>query len=281
MRWRRLDFLRTGTQSAQMTAYYNDNDKHAVAVLKQAISDGVIAPGEVDERSIKEVQPDDLRGFTQCHFFAGAGCWAVAARQAGWADDRPLWTGSCPCQPFSIAGRRKGYADERHLWPSFFRLISECRPPICVGEQVAGKIGLEWFAGVRADMEECGYACGGADLCAAGVGAPHRRQRIYWVANANSEGRQARYDETEKMGYRNPTVAEGDRGFWSGFEAHQGDDGALRRSGPGIFPVAHGVAGRSEMLRLVGNSIVIPLAAEFLGAVMKIKRQGTQRSAER
>src|SRR5690606_31057001 len=138
----------------------------------------------VDTRSIEDVTPNDLQGYTQCHFFAGIGGWPLALRLAGWPDDRPVWTGSCPCQPFSQAGKGAGFADERHLWPAFFHLIEQCRPSVVFGEQVASKDGLAWLDLVQADLEGAGYACGAADLCAAGVGAPHIRQRLYWVANA-------------------------------------------------------------------------------------------------
>jgi DNA (cytosine-5)-methyltransferase 1 len=167
-----------------MSAYYNEIDPYAVQWLKNLIAAGLIADGEVDNRSIEEVSPDDLKGFTQCHFFAGIGGWSLAARFAGWADDEPLWTGSCPCQPFSAAGKRGGTNDERHLWPVFFRLIKECRPSAVAGEQVASKLGYEWLTGVRSDLESEGYAVGAVDLCAASVGAPHIRQRMWWVADS-------------------------------------------------------------------------------------------------
>ncbi|MEM8149780.1 DNA cytosine methyltransferase, partial [Morganella morganii] len=125
-----------------MTAYYNEIDPFAAQWLRNLIAAGHIAPGVVDERSIEDVTPDDLRGFTQCHFFAGVGVWSLALRRAGWPDDKPVWTGSCPCQPFSAPGKRKGFADERHLWPAFFHLISECKPGVIFGEQVASKDGL-------------------------------------------------------------------------------------------------------------------------------------------
>ena len=165
-----------------MTAYYNEIDPFAAAWLRNLIAAGLIAPGEVDTRSIADVRATDLVGFVQCHFFAGIGGWGLALRMAGWPDDRPVWTGSCPCQPFSAAGKRKGATDERHLWPVAFELIRECRPPILFGEQVAGKAGLAWFAAVRADLERIGYAVGAADLAAASVGAPHIRQRLFFGA---------------------------------------------------------------------------------------------------
>lgn len=163
-----------------MAAYYNEFEPYAAAWLRSLIAKGLIADGVVDDRSIRDVQPDDLREFTQCHFFAGVGMWSYALRLAGWADDRPVWTGSCPCQPFSAAGKRKGAADDRHLWPEFARLIGECRPQHVLGEQVASADGRHWLAGVSVDLERMGYSTGAADLCAAGVGAPHIRQRLYW-----------------------------------------------------------------------------------------------------
>lgn len=174
-------------------AYYNEFDPKAAAWLRALIAEGHIPPGDVDERSITDVQPSDLNGYTQCHFFAGIGGWSLALRMALWPDDRPVWTGSCPCQPFSNAGKRKGTADERHLWPVLHRLIAECEPAIVFGEQVASKDGRAWLSGVRADLETVGYAVGAADLCAAGVGAPHIRQRLYWMADALPAGRPERW----------------------------------------------------------------------------------------
>jgi len=169
-------------------AYYNENDQACVAVLKQCIADGVIAPGDIDSRSITDVKPEDLHGYTQCHFFAGGGLWSVAARLAGWADDRPIWTGSCPCQPFSVAGKGAGINDVRHLWPDFFRLIRAERPPVVVGEQVAGSAGYGWLDGVRSNLAGENYASRGVDIPACAVDAPHIRQRLYWCAVADTEG---------------------------------------------------------------------------------------------
>lgn len=167
-------------------AYYNEIDPFAAQWLRNLIAAGHIAPGEVDERSIEDVTPDDLRGFTQCHFFAGIGVWSHSLRLAGWPDDLPVWTGSCPCQPFSAAGKGDGFADERHLWPHFFHLISERSPQHVFGEQVASGNANVWFDLVQADLEGMGYAFGLVPFTSAGIGAPHIRERAYWVANSNS-----------------------------------------------------------------------------------------------
>jgi len=168
-------------------AYYNEIDPYAAQWLRNLIAAGHIAPGDVDERSIEDVKPDDLRNYTQCHFFAGIGVWSYALRNAGWPDDKPVWTGSCPCQPFSAAGKGSGFDDERHLWPHFHWLISECRPQHIFGEQVASGNANAWFDLVQADLEAMDYAFGLVPFPSAGVGAPHIRDRAYWVAHPNSE----------------------------------------------------------------------------------------------
>lgn len=170
-----------------MTAYYNEIDEYAAAWLRNLIAAGHIAPGEVDTRSIEDVHPSDLQGFTQCHFFAGIGGWSIALRAAGWSDDRPIWTGSCPCQPFSTAGEGAGFADERHLWPHFFHLIGELRPPGILGEQVASKDAEAWIDLVHADMEGVGYTFGCVPFPSASVGAPHIRDRNYWLAHPDGD----------------------------------------------------------------------------------------------
>lgn len=183
-------------------AYYNEIDPFAAEWLRRLILFGHIAPGDVDERDIRDVSPDDLRGYEQHHFFAGIGVWSYAARRAGWADDRRLASGSCPCQPFSSAGGRSGFADERHLWPAFHHLIRECGFPVVVGEQVASKDGLAWLDLVSADMEGSGYAGGAVDLCAAGFGAPHIRQRLYfaWLADAARQRYERRAERPQSHG---------------------------------------------------------------------------------
>jgi DNA (cytosine-5)-methyltransferase 1 len=242
-------------------AYYNENDPFAAAWLRNLIAAGLIADGEVDERSIEDVFPIDLVGYTQCHFFAGIGGWSYAARLAGWDDSRPLWTGSCPCQPFSAAGKRGGMSDERHLWPALFHLIQNGKPrdvPV-FGEQVASPDGLAWLDLVQADLEGTGHACWATDICAAGFGAPIIRQRLWWLActkHANRRpervveplayrrdgsgwsgdpGRMARTDDAQ----RRPGVARGDE-----FDGRQ--TGWLKsdsESGTGCEPIRMGSSG--------------------------------------
>ncbi len=195
-----------------MIAYYNDNDRYICDWLQNLMDAGEIMPGKIDDRSVDDVDPESLFRFTRCHFFAGIAGWDLALRFSGWPIERPVWTGSCPCQPLSSAGKRKGAADERHLWPAFHRLIEICRPPTIFGEQVASNIGREWLSAVRLDLEQLGYAVGGADLPAASVGnakiltasgkesiisdaiggAPHIRQRLWWVAHSDHYGRRSR-----------------------------------------------------------------------------------------
>lgn len=178
-----------------MSAYYNEFDPHAAAWLRELIKAGHIAPGEVDERSIEDVRPDDLRGYTQCHFFAGIGGWAHALDLAGWPRDRPVWTGSCPCQPFSAAGKGAGFEDERHLWPAWQHLIAQCRPSVVFGEQVASKGADAWIDLVHADLEGLDYAFGCVPFPAAGIGAPHVRDRNYWVADADGRNASAEREQ--------------------------------------------------------------------------------------
>src|ERR1700674_1916279 len=120
-----------------MTAYFNENNPEAAQSLRNLVARGHIAAGDVDERSIADVRADDLRDYTQCHFFAGIGGWPLARRIPGWPDERQVWSGSCPCQPGSVAGRQLGFSDPRHLWPVWRELIAERRPTTIFGEQVA------------------------------------------------------------------------------------------------------------------------------------------------
>jgi len=169
-----------------VTAWYNEPDLYAAQWLRNLIAAGHIADGVVDTRPIQQIEAYELAGFTQCHFFAGIGVWSAALRRAGWPDDKPIWTGSCPCQPFSNAGKKKGFQDDRHLWPYWKELIGQSRPSVIVGEQVASA--LDWVDLVSTDLEAAHYAFGAGDICAAGFGGAHIRQRLYFVGLADDDG---------------------------------------------------------------------------------------------
>jgi len=173
---------------------YNENEPFAIQWLEQLQERNLIPEGKIDGRSITDIRPEDCDRTS--HFFAGIGGWAYALQLAGWNPARDVWTGSCPCQPFSIAGKNSEFADaiedKRNLWPIWLRLIAEYRPATIFGEQTASKLGREWLSGVRSDLEALGYAVGAADLCAASVNAPHRRQRLYWVAHTRHGGDRGR-----------------------------------------------------------------------------------------
>ncbi|MGO9270262.1 MAG: DNA cytosine methyltransferase [Terriglobia bacterium] len=281
-------------------AYYNDFDPFVCEWLRNLIAAGHIPEGDVDGRSITEVDPGDLAGYTQCHFFAGIAGWSLALRLAG-VPDLECWTGSCPCQPFSAAGGRKGTADERHLFPVWFNLIRQCKPDTIFGEQVDSAIGHGWLDIVFGDLEGEGYACGAAVLGAHSVGAPHKRQRLYWVADsqgvgleggrgtdipgcatggstqgelAGGPGHSGVLDgELDAPGCPGPGVVRGDEyaqrrgtlgGFWADAEWLPCRDGKYRPIEPGTFPLADGVPSRVGQLRAYGNAIVPQVAAEFV-----------------
>lgn len=240
---------------AQAGAYYNEIDPYAADWLRNLIAAGHIAPGDVDERSIEDVHPNDLRPYTQCHFFAGIGVWSYALRRAGWPDDRSVWTGSCPCQPFSAAGKGTAFDDERHLWPAWHWLISECRPPVVFGEQVASKDAEPWLDLVQTDMEALAFAIAAVAFPSASVGAPHIRDRTYFMAHAAGTGPQRGQFSGQRLdaqraaaersgrpsGLAHPHLIAGGQGSAIDGRRHPGSD-ARARAGSGGDGVPFGVA---------------------------------------
>src|ERR1700683_4654041 len=190
-----------------MSVWYNENNPQKAAWLRELIRQNVIAPGEVDERSITEVDAAELRDFTQCHFFAGIGVWSYSLRLAGWDHDRPVWSGSCPCPSFSAAGKGGGFNDPRHLWPAWSRLIGECRPATIFGEQADDAIGYGWLDLVQTNLERADYAVGKAVLGACSVGAPHIRQRLYFCAHLTSPHPRSNQSRTERENAGNHSEA--------------------------------------------------------------------------
>src|SRR5687768_11483151 len=237
----------TKYSEAAMTSYYNENNKFAAAWLRNLIAAGHIAPGVVDERSIADVKADDLIGYTQCHFFAGLGGWPYAARLAGWPDDRELWTGSCPCQPFSTQGKRAGFQDERHLWPFWRNLIAERRPAAVSGEQVANA--SLWLEAVRRDLVEMGYAVGAIPIEAASAGGYQLRDRYWFVAGLESAHDWSSIDEAshgQESEFRGGVLASNDSGRAGGIAGWGIPDA-------GIPTLAHEIPARLGQYRAIGN----------------------------
>lgn len=266
-----------------MAAYYNEYDPFAASWLRELIKAGHIAPGDVDDRSILDVDPDELAGYTQCHFFAGIGVWSYALRRAGWSDDRPVWTGSPPCQPFSSAGKQLGTADERHLWPAFFNLIKERGPQHVFGEQVAEAIGQGWFDALQSDLAAEDYATWMVVLPACGVGAPHIRKRLWFVAErmadtelqqrpiaqAGSDDAGGRLKKSAKAtGLCGDSGPGPTNGFWRNADWLGCRDGKFRPVEPGTFPLVDGATARVGRLRGYGNAINAEAARAFIEAYM-------------
>lgn len=273
--------------------YYNEHDPKAAAWLRELIVQGHIPAGDVDTRSILDVLPDEIAHYTQCHFFAGIGGWSLALELAGWPPSRSVWTGSCPCQPFSAGGQGKGGGDDRHLWPVFRGLIAKLHPERVFGKQVAQAIGFNWLDGVSADLEADGYAVGAIVLGAHSVGAPHIRQRLYWLANSNgqqelaanpirlhskscSDSDAVRVGNAKcgrRKGWPNNREAtdltrsrRDEINAWDKYNTITATNKKTRRIEPRIIPLAHGVSDRVALLRGYGNAIVPQVAAEFIRA---------------
>ena len=263
--------------------YYNEWDAPTAAWLRELIRQGHLPAGDVDERSITEVQPDEIRHYTQWHFFAGIGGWPLALRLAGWPEDRPVLTGSPPCQPFSAAGKQRGVKDERHLAPAWLALVAALRPACVFGEQVAAAVRKDdWLDDLLDALEAEGYSTGAIVLPACGVGAPHIRQRL-WIAGRLADAKSNDDRRERRAGTENSAWSEQRTGAASSGESvwscstHGGwddadwlfcRDGKWRPVEPGTFPLANGVPARVGRLRGYGNAIVPQVAVEVIRELM-------------
>lgn len=267
-------------ESKAAVVYYNEHAPFAVQWLRELCATGAVPAGWVDGRSIQDVEARDIAGHDIAHWFAGIGVWSYAVEQSGWPrSGLRTWSASLPCQPFSGAGQRRGFDDPRHLWPTFFRLVEQCEPDVVVGEQVSGPDGAAWLDVVLSDLEGAGYAVAALDTCSAGVGAPQRRQRLYWsaarVGNAAHIQRQlqlggrresTRWQEPPRDGGSSAAIG-ATAGYWNDAVIHECIDGYRRPLGPGLRTLAAGAPGAVDALRGIGNALNAEVAIGFLVAL--------------
>jgi len=196
--------------------------------------------------------------------------------------------GGFPCQPFSVAGKREGAEDDRHLWPAMFGLIQKYRPGWVIGENVAGLVNMG-LDNVLTDLESEGYTTRTFVIPACAVNAPHRRDRVWIIANAQSDGGGASNETGRATGGQNgeqtqqPTehgeiqpMANTDRtgreeqhtssqpkgkGLCAG-SVNQG--GGIWAVEPGVGRVANGIPARMDRLKSLGNAVV-PQIPEIIG----------------
>jgi DNA (cytosine-5)-methyltransferase 1 len=218
------------------TVGFCDNEPYAQAVLRKHW------PEVPCHKDIREVRGDLYAGVT-------------------------LLTGGFPCQPFSVAGKQRGKDDNRYLWPEMLRVIREARPAWIIGENVAGIVNLALDT-VCADLEAEGYEVEPIIIPACGVEAPHKRDRIWIVANAEQQGRQGRIQGRENQERED-------------FEGHAGCGGSARgESGEAVWPtepnvgrLADGISARVAKLKALGNAIVPQVAAEIIRNINIIMEQ--------
>lgn len=253
--------------------YYNEFNPYASQWLKNLISNGDLPHGDVDTRSITEVQAHELQGYEQLHFFAGIGGWPIALKIAGWGD-RPVWTGSCPCQSYSNAGKKSGNQDERHLWPTWFNLIQQQQASTVFGEQVANAITYGWLDEVFHDLEGKAYSCASAVLRACGVNSPHERRRLFFVAQSsidNDCGASGQLQKAhEQQAHERPQV--GDAKFSDAIDFPplvECRDGFKRQAKPEFLMLVNGFPDILDIEQAFGNAIQVELAAKFIKSYME------------
>jgi DNA (cytosine-5)-methyltransferase 1 len=182
-----------------------------------------------------------------------------------------ILTGGFPCQPYSSAGKRLGKDDERHLWPHMLRAIQEIEPTFVVGENVRGL--TNWNGGVVfeevcADLESCGYEVQPVLLPACSVGAPHRRDRIWFIAtNSTNIGQEYALENGELERRRFGKSYQ--RNIWDSFPSQSpicsGNDGLPTELDGITFS-----KWRAESIKGYGNAIVPQVAYEIFKVIQKM-----------
>ena len=171
--------------------------------------------------------------------------------------------GGYPCQPFSTAGKRRGTDDPRHLWPWVRTAISELRPDYAILENVRGHLSMGGLQVIR-ELAEIGYDAEWRVISAAGLGAPHRRDRLIIVAYPNEcklgNDNKRRNDQGTFTARREVFFAHSASGSTRGTNSHWVFE-------PNVGRVANGVSNRVDRLRGLGNAVV-PQVAEYVGRLI-------------
>ena len=218
-------------------------------------------------------------------------------------------TGGFPCQPYSLAGKRKGKEDERHLWPEMLRAIREIQPSWVVGENVFGLI--NWSDGlvfheVQTDLEAAGYEVWSYVLPAVSVNAPHRRDRVWFVAYRPGSSGQRKLQQQQKQGElrgcnsnnngKSRVTANAERLRPSGEEHGEAEPGQHPKTNSGSRwanfptqpPICTGNDGlpteldgitfskwRNESIKAAGNAIVPQVALQIFKAIEQYEQQNS------
>lgn len=192
----------------------------------------------------------------------------------GWRGAVDVLSGGFPCQPYSTAGKRLGKEDDRHLWPEMLRAIREIAPRWVVGENVRGLV--NWNGGlvfdeVQSDLEAAGYEVLPFLLPASGVGAPHQRYRIWFVAHANGqrlEGRLRQNRQKCKVSdvHTKALGACTNQPSWEDLPSQPpvcgGNDGLSRELDGTTFP-----SWRNESIKAYGNAVVPQVVLQIFKAI--------------
>ena len=211
-------------------------------------------------------------------------------------------TGGYPCQPFSVAGKRLGKEDDRHLWPEMLRIVVATRPRWVIAENVAGHINMG-LDQVLSDLEGEGYTSQPIVIPACAVDAPHRRDRVWIIANDSgirsdvsntqnegvigrdgkqrdddggsgrgilNEGRSRADDGAEDVAHTDSPLSEGNERAKRS-EQERANNSQLSRwaTEPDICRVAHGIPRRVDRLRCLGNAIVPQIATQIGNAILE------------
>jgi DNA (cytosine-5)-methyltransferase 1 len=226
----------------------------------------------------------DIRTLTKESFYERTGLRTV-----------DVVSGGFPCQPFSVAGKQEGERDDRYLWPEMLRIVRELTPSWVIGENVPGIINIAGRT-VCENLERAGYAVTIFNFEAAAVGAPHRRSRVFFVANTYCEGLQTRGCERQKRGeipcgHNNVSYTDNRRRimWWDGqlqptektkrgwsYYGDRTQEYVTREwwtVEPELGRVANGIPDRVDRLKGLGNSVVPQQIYPIFKAIAKIIEQ--------